>query len=109
MPACADHEHALQYDSQQINEGWLSLGIVSGSAGVGPFPEGVKSVFRWPMQLNASAVPGRLFRVIVRRVYHQKKWAIYRAFPRWRQPTHIVDGVHVVSVRAALLCMALEA
>ena len=109
MPARADHENVVQYDSHQINEGWLSLGVVRGSAGAGPFPEGVKSVFRWPAQLNASAVPGRLFRVIVRRVYHQKKWAIYRAFPRWRQPTHLVDGVHVVSGRAAPSGMALEA
>jgi len=67
----------------------------SGSAGAGPFANGAKSVFSWPRQLNSSAVPGRLFRCIVRKVWHQKKWAIYRAYPRWRQPTHFVDGVHV--------------
>jgi len=86
-----------QYDAGQMNEGWISLGLATGSAGPGPYANGITSIFTWPRQSNTSAVPGRLFRVVVRRVWHQKKWAVYRAFPSWRQPTHYVDGVHVAA------------
>ena len=87
-------------DSQQMNQGWFSLGVVNGSAGAGPFSDGVKSIFAWPRQLTDKAVPGRLLRIIVRKVYHQKKWAIYRAFPTWRQPTHVVNGIAALAIES---------
>lgn len=83
--------HAGQLDPKAVNEGWVSIGVVNGSAGAGPFTEGQASVFTWPHNTH----PGALFKFTVVRTAHQAKWGMYRAFPRVRHIAHVLRGMEV--------------
>ena len=76
---------------QDMNYGWASIGVATGSAGAGPFTDGTTSIFQWP----ANSLSGIYFRFTIKKTWHQKKWAIYRAFPIFSSRTKEVHGMDV--------------
>lgn len=80
-----------QYDDKEANYGWASIGTSTGSAGSGPFNDGATTIFKWP----ANTLSGVYFRFEVKRTWHQKKWALYRAFPIFSSRAHVVHGMNV--------------
>eukprot|EP00284_Hemiselmis_tepida_P015297 CAMPEP_0174935882 /NCGR_PEP_ID=MMETSP1355-20121228/55289_1 /TAXON_ID=464990 /ORGANISM="Hemiselmis tepida, Strain CCMP443" /LENGTH=401 /DNA_ID=CAMNT_0016182615 /DNA_START=7 /DNA_END=1209 /DNA_ORIENTATION=- len=80
-----------QYDDQDWNMGWTSIGLARGSSGEGPFNEGNRSLFTWP----SNDLSGAYFRFVIRRVSHQKRWAVYRAFPVYTSRAKHVLGLDV--------------
>ncbi|EKX51148.1 hypothetical protein GUITHDRAFT_103068 [Guillardia theta CCMP2712] len=81
-----------EYNAEEVNVGWVSIGRANGTAGAGPFVEGTRSYFRWP----ANNQYGSMFRIVITRTWHEQGWAIYRSFPTWNSRSRLIGNTSVI-------------